>query len=58
LIPKSRTGKKSEFGDELKKEYAKLLNSDLTYIEYNLEQQWLYQLGKMKNWPKTWNWKF
>ena len=39
LIPKNRTGKKSEFGPELKQEYIKLIQSGLSYYEYTLEQQ-------------------
>lgn len=58
LIPKNRTGKKAEFGPELKNEYIKLMQSGLKYYEYTPEQQWLYQLGDMYDWPKEENWTF
>lgn len=57
-IPKNRTGKKAEFGFELKKEYVELINSDLMYEDYTEEQQWIYQLGDMYDWSKEFTWKF
>lgn len=57
-VPKNRTGKKSEFGPQLKKMYSDLVTSELTYAEYNLEEQWLYQLGYMYDWPQVFQWKF